>query len=190
MAIVIGSAPWAIGNADRQNTQSAILFSTPLLTSVFMSPAYGLGALFEELKVTRRTGVLRGDLGRCGLVLDDVRKAACTHPAKQGMSSFHSQLTPLSPNFRDPLSHLTTVLPHASPDKTVSIVSSCKIAALLDCVPTAKVHVFDADTCARCDLGKWTQGAEVRRRVMKAPRTYGAKSVSAALLNREPLPTS
>src|SRR6266852_5585967 len=68
MLIVIGSAPWTIGSADRKHTQSAILFRAFLLTSVFMTPAYGPGAPFGELKVTRRTGVLRCGPGRCGLV--------------------------------------------------------------------------------------------------------------------------
>ena len=77
MVIVIGSAPWAIGSADRKHTQSASLFRAFLLTSVFMTRAYGPGSPFGELKVTRRTGVLRGGSGRCGLVLGDVRKAAC-----------------------------------------------------------------------------------------------------------------
>jgi hypothetical protein len=63
MAIVIGSAPWVIGSADRKHTQSAILFRASLLTSAFMTPAYGPGTPFDELKVTRRTGVLRGGPG-------------------------------------------------------------------------------------------------------------------------------
>src|SRR5882724_11738761 len=66
MVIVIGSAPWAIGSADRKHTQSAILFRASLLTSVFMTPAYGPGTPFGELKVTRRTGVLRGGPGLPG----------------------------------------------------------------------------------------------------------------------------
>jgi integrase-like protein len=48
--------------------QSAILFRAFLLTSVFMNPAYGPGGAFGELKVTRRTEVLRGGPGCCGLV--------------------------------------------------------------------------------------------------------------------------
>jgi hypothetical protein len=78
MLIVIGSAPWAIGSADRKHTESAILFRASLLTSVCMTPAYGPGTPFGELRVTRRTGVLRAGPGGCGLVLGDVRKAACT----------------------------------------------------------------------------------------------------------------
>ena len=62
----------------------AILFSASLPTSVFMTPAYGPGSPFGELKVTRRTGVLRGGPGRCGLVLGAVRKAACADSAKEG----------------------------------------------------------------------------------------------------------
>src|SRR5262249_10444221 len=75
MVIVIGSAPWAIGSADRKHTQSAIQFRASLLMSVFMTPAYGPGSPFGELKVTRRTGVLPGGPGRCGSVPGDVRKA-------------------------------------------------------------------------------------------------------------------
>src|SRR5579864_5787920 len=94
MVIVIGSAPWVIVSgfcanspfvsADRKHTQSAILFRASLLTSVFMTPAYGPGTRFGDLKVTRRTGVLRGGPGLCGSVPGDVRKAACTDSAKQG----------------------------------------------------------------------------------------------------------
>ena len=59
-------------------------FMAFLLTSVFMTPAYGPGTPFGELKVTRRTGVLRRGPGRRGLVLGDVRKVACTDSAKEG----------------------------------------------------------------------------------------------------------
>src|SRR5690349_18364765 len=62
MAILIGSAAWAMGSADRKHTHSTILFRTPLPTRVFMTPAYGSGSPFGELKVTRRTGVLRDGL--------------------------------------------------------------------------------------------------------------------------------
>ena len=41
-----------------------------------MTTAYGPGTPFGELKVTRRTGVLRGGPRCYGLVLGDVRKAA------------------------------------------------------------------------------------------------------------------
>src|SRR5262245_46835460 len=64
--------------------QSATLSSAFLLTNVFMNPAYGPGGAFGELKVTRRTEVLRGGTGCCGLVLGDVRKAAFTDSAKEG----------------------------------------------------------------------------------------------------------
>jgi hypothetical protein len=59
MVIVTGSAPWAIGSADRRHTQSAILFRASLLTSVFTTPAYGPGTPFVEIKVARRTGMFR-----------------------------------------------------------------------------------------------------------------------------------
>src|SRR6476646_7841879 len=62
MVIVIGSAPLAIGSADKKHRQSAILLRASLLTSVFMTPAYGPGTRFGKLKVTRRTGMLRNGL--------------------------------------------------------------------------------------------------------------------------------
>src|SRR5580704_9223462 len=117
MAIVIGSAAWAIGSADRKHTESAILFRACLLTSVFMTSAYGPGAHSGELKVTRRTGVLRSDPGHCGLVPGDVRNAPSLIQRKKGMSSFHSQLTQLSPYLCGPRSHLTTVLRNAARDE-------------------------------------------------------------------------
>src|SRR5438034_4879852 len=83
MLIGFGSAPWAMGVADRKHRQSAMLFRASLLASVFMTPAYGPATPFGELKVTRRTGVLRGGPGRCRLVLGDVRKAACIDSAKE-----------------------------------------------------------------------------------------------------------
>src|SRR4029077_11451118 len=59
MVIVIGSAPWAIGSADRKHPQSAILFKASLLTGVVITPAYGPGTPFGEIKVSRRTGMFR-----------------------------------------------------------------------------------------------------------------------------------
>jgi len=72
--------------------QSPVLIKASLLTSIFMTPAYGPGSSFGDLTVTRRTGVLQGGPGRCGLVLGDVREAACTDSAKEGLClpSFHS----------------------------------------------------------------------------------------------------
>src|SRR5215831_11785003 len=80
MAITIGSAPRTIGSADSKHVESAILFSAPLPRNVFMAPAYGPGTPVGELKVLRRTGVLRGGPRRCGLVLGRVRKAAFRSP--------------------------------------------------------------------------------------------------------------
>src|SRR5215510_4822792 len=76
MVIVIGSAAWVIGSADRKHTHSAVLIRASLLTSVFMTKSYGPGRAFGELNVTRRTRLLRTGPGRCGLVLCDVWKAA------------------------------------------------------------------------------------------------------------------
>src|SRR5260370_39313482 len=85
MVIAIGSAPWAIGSADRKHTQSGILVRASLLTSVFMTPAYGPGAPFGELKVMRRTGVLRGGPGT--LRVGSWRRPECTHCGHESIPS-------------------------------------------------------------------------------------------------------
>src|SRR5690349_15373774 len=71
---IIGSAPRAIGSADRKLTQSNRRFRASLLTSVFMTPTYEPRTSVGKLKVTRRTGVLRGGPRCCGLVRGDVWK--------------------------------------------------------------------------------------------------------------------
>src|SRR5262249_25740298 len=69
MAIVIGSAPRAIGSADSKHTQSAIPFRESWRTGVLMAPGYGPVTPFGYLNVTRCKGALRGGPGRCGWVL-------------------------------------------------------------------------------------------------------------------------
>ena len=64
--------------------QSTILFRAFLLTSIFMTPAYEPAVSLGELKVTKRTAVLRGGPRRCGLVLDDVWKVSTLILRKTG----------------------------------------------------------------------------------------------------------
>src|SRR5215831_11989200 len=96
MGIVIGSAARAIGS-DRKQTQSAILFRVCLLRGVFMTASVWIRQPSGEQKVMRRTGVLRGGPGRCGLVLGDLRKAACTDSAKGGVVRGRSAKRKLRP---------------------------------------------------------------------------------------------